>query len=384
VRVSQLHKSFGRRPALRGVDLDVADGERVAVLGPSGCGKTTLLRIVAGLERADSGRISIDGRDLDALPPHRRGVAMVMQSGALYPHLRVRANIEFPLRMLAMPTREIDQRVAEVTAMLDIDGLLERRPATLSGGERQRVAIARALAHPARTLLLDEPFASLDAPLRLRLRRELRDVLNRDGRRTILVTHDQEEAIAIGHRIAVMDSGSVLQVGTADHLLARPNERRVAAFLGSPPMSFIEVALRRENDDWIAASRCGDWSMRLPCSAVPDRESGAFPADVILGLRGGLAWEERADAPSPDRPDETTRLRGVVARIEPLGGHVDIELSLGAGVAVVVRRTPSSPIAKAAVGAVVEFILPATEIHLFTADGARLPSAPLTEGATTR
>jgi ABC-type sugar transport system ATPase subunit len=227
--------------ALRGIDLAVEPGELVAVLGASGSGKSTLLRMIAGLEPADAGRVLIDGRDQAAVPPPRRGVAMVFQSFALFPHLSVERNIGFGLRA----RREADAavRVREAARAVQLDGLLDRRPGELSGGERQRVALARALAARPRVLLLDEPLSNLDAQLRASTRTEIRRLQERTGVTTLHVTHDQDEALALGHRVAVLRDGRVEQVGTPDEIWERPASTWVARFVGTPPMNLVRAPL---------------------------------------------------------------------------------------------------------------------------------------------
>jgi ABC-type sugar transport system ATPase subunit len=225
--------------ALRGVDLAIAPGELVAVLGPSGSGKSTLLRAIAGLEPVDEGRVLIDGADQAGVAPARRGVAMVFQSFALFPHLNVERNIAFGLRARG----ESIAAVPEVARSLGLEGLLERRPAELSGGERQRVALARALVADPRVLLLDEPLSNLDAQLRASARAEIRRVQERTGVTTLHVTHDQDEALALGHRVAVLHEGRVLQVGTPDELWERPASTWIARFVGTPAMNVLRAPL---------------------------------------------------------------------------------------------------------------------------------------------
>jgi ABC-type sugar transport system ATPase subunit len=222
--------------AIDGVNLDVCAGELLAVVGPSGCGKTTLLRLIAGLEEPARGSIAIAGREQRGIPPGDRDVAMVFQNLALYPHMTVARNLSFGLELRRLPASEISARVASVAALLGITGCLPRRPAELSGGQRQRVAIGRALVRQPKILLLDEPFANLDAPLRRELRRELLR-LHRELQLTVLlVTHDQPEALALGQRVAVMNSGRLEQVAAPDELRARPASEFVRAFLAPEPV----------------------------------------------------------------------------------------------------------------------------------------------------
>jgi multiple sugar transport system ATP-binding protein len=234
-----VHKRFGGTKALDGVDLEAQDGELLVVVGPSGCGKSTLLRCVAGLEAADEGVIRIGDRDVTRVRPAARNVSMVFQSYALFPHLTVRENIAFGLVVREEPKAEVRVRVAEASALVGAEALLDRRPYELSGGERQRVALARALVRRPDAYPLDEPLSNLDAGTRVQMRTELRRLHREVGSTMVHVTHDQVEALTLGDRIAVMDAGRVRQVGTPDEVYGRPRDRFVAAFLGTPAMNFL-------------------------------------------------------------------------------------------------------------------------------------------------
>jgi spermidine/putrescine transport system ATP-binding protein len=232
LKITGLSKSFGSLQVLRDLSLEVPDGQFITLLGPSGCGKTTFLRILAGFEAADRGTATLAGRDLLALPPHKRPVNTVFQNYALFPHLDVRENVAFGLRSKKLPNDEIRRRVDSVLEMVRIGDLAARHPSELSGGQRQRVALARALAVEPDVLLLDEPMSALDAHLRHDLQLELRSLQRKTDTTFLLVTHDQDEAIAVSDRILVMDGGSIVQDGSAEDVWDRPVSKFVASFLG--------------------------------------------------------------------------------------------------------------------------------------------------------
>ncbi|MBO6636951.1 MAG: sn-glycerol-3-phosphate ABC transporter ATP-binding protein UgpC [Roseitalea sp.] len=264
-------KRFGDVEVNRNVDLTFEDGEFIVLVGPSGCGKTTLLRMIAGLEQVTSGRIVIDGQDVTSLDAPKRGLAMVFQSYALYPHMTVRQNMAFGLENIAMPRAEIDSRIADVAAMLRLQDYLERRPAQLSGGQRQRVAIGRAITRDPKAFLFDEPLSNLDAELRVTMRKELAKLHKRIGGTMIYVTHDQTEAMTLADRIVVLEKGIVSQVGTPLDLYFKPNNRFVAGFIGSPQMNFLDIG--------IEGGRA-----RIGAGAVIERIS-AHDGPAILGVR---------------------------------------------------------------------------------------------------
>lgn len=259
-----LGKSFGGEAVVRGVSLRAEDGELLVLVGPSGCGKSTLLRLIAGLETPDAGTVAIDGRVVDQLEPGERDVAMVFQSYALYPHLTVERNVEFPLRMARLPRAEREARVAAALALLGIGELRRRKPAHLSGGQQQRVALARALVRRPKLFLFDEPLSNVDARLRAEMRAELARLHSELGATMIYVTHDQVEAMTLGSRIAVLDRGALQQIGTPLEVFRRPANRFVAGFLGAPPMNLLAGA---------AAAALG----------APGMVAGFRPHEAVLG-----------------------------------------------------------------------------------------------------
>jgi multiple sugar transport system ATP-binding protein len=241
LQLKSIRKAYGTHEVLKGIDLDVEDGEFVIFVGPSGCGKSTLLRTIAGLEDITSGSIVIDGQDVSATPPAKRGIAMVFQSYALYPHLSVRDNMGLGLKQAGTPKTQIAERVKAASAMLSLEPYLERRPAELSGGQRQRVAIGRAIVREPKLFLFDEPLSNLDAALRVQTRLEIASLHRRLKATMVYVTHDQVEAMTLADKIVVLNAGEIEQVGTPMELYNKPANLFVAGFIGSPQMNFIEA-----------------------------------------------------------------------------------------------------------------------------------------------
>ncbi|MDX2169079.1 MAG: ABC transporter ATP-binding protein [Deltaproteobacteria bacterium] len=344
---ARVSKHYGAVVGLDDFSLRVGDGELVAILGPSGCGKSTLLRLTAGLEAPSGGEIRIGERRIDALPAHRRDVAMVFQSYALYPHLSVRGNIEFPLRRQGLGATERGARLTQIAAALDLAPLLDRRPAALSGGQRQRVALARALVRQPKLFLLDEPLSNLDARLRLGVRQYLRALQRRLHVTTLYVTHDQTEAMTLGDRIVVMHGGRIQQVDTPDAVYQHPANAFVAGFVGTPPMNLLPAEL---DDDGLTI---GSARISLPAALRP-----AAHGRLQIGIRPEAFGASERGA-LPVLTDPTT--------IEILGSETLARATLG-GLPVTVRlpgivRDPP-PRLSAALAA----------LHFFAADasGARL------------
>lgn len=279
IQIQNLNKSYGAFHALKDMSLQIKDGEFVVFVGPSGCGKSTALKILAGLEAASDGRILIGGEDVTELAPGKRDIAMVFQNYALYPHLTVRQNIGFGLKMRGADKQEVNERVERAAQALEITDYLDRRPRALSGGQRQRVALGRAIVREPRLFLMDEPLSNLDAALRVQMRAEITALQRRIGTTTIYVTHDQTEAMTMADRIVIMRKGVVQQIGTPDELFNRPANIFVAGFIGSPAMNFIRGTV--EHDGAGLAVEAG--GLMLP---VEDAKAAAYLGkEVICGIR---------------------------------------------------------------------------------------------------
>ncbi len=274
-------KQYGAHPILHGIDLAVKDGEFVVLVGPSGCGKSTLLRIIAGLETTSGGKILIGDEDVTTQQPGDRGIAMVFQSYALYPHMTVRKNLSFGLENLSLSKQDIDARVAEAARMLAIEPLLDRRPKQLSGGQRQRVAIGRAIVRDPKIFLFDEPLSNLDAALRVQTRGEISRLHKRLGATMVYVTHDQIEAMTMADRIAVLNGGNLEQFGAPLELFDFPANKFVAGFIGSPQMNFYEGTIRSVAPELLGIDVPGLGLVNVPV----DGTSAAVGQTVSLGLR---------------------------------------------------------------------------------------------------
>jgi ABC-type sugar transport system ATPase subunit len=324
--------------ALSDFSLEVADGELVALVGPSGCGKSTVLRLLAGLETPTRGAIRIGGKDVSALAPQERNVAMVFQDYALYPHLSVRENLAFPLKMRGMPAAERTQRVARVAELLSLAPLLERAPRQLSGGERQRVAMGRALVREPAAFLLDEPLSNLDAKLRVQVRAEIAELRRRAPTTMLYVTHDQVEALTLGDRVAVLERGRLQQVAKPAELYEKPANRFVAGFIGSPPMNFVPAP-------WLGLGRAGEGAV-----------AGVRPEHVTLSAPGAAG-----------------ALDATVEQIEALGHETLVYVRLAA-------REGEAPrwivrehgMARHRAGEPVTLRVDAEAVQLFRADGRAL------------
>ncbi|MDH3973867.1 MAG: ABC transporter ATP-binding protein [Deltaproteobacteria bacterium] len=319
LNINGLTKQFGNTTALSDIDFSVDEGEFCILLGPSGCGKSTLLRIIAGIENATHGDVFIESRNVTLLPPGERDVAMVFQSYALYPHMTVKENLAFPLKVTRTPKDEVNERVSEAAELLSIGELLSRYPRELSGGQRQRVAIGRTIVRRPKLFLFDEPLSNLDARLRVKMRVELAALHKRLGATMIYVTHDQTEAMTLGEKVVILDKGKIQQTGTPSEVYNRPENRFVASFIGSPEMNFFEGEIREG----------GMFRSDIFCIAINDKLS---PGPASLGVRPeDLLWEASAS---------TKPLAGMrVELVENLGPELLLHLA-EAGTKVVMRCDP--------------------------------------------
>ena len=351
VRLTGVRKRFGATEVLKGIDLEIADGEFVVFVGPSGCGKSTLLRTIAGLEEADGGEIAIGGRAVDDLSPSERGIAMVFQSYALYPHMNVYENMAFGLKLAKMDKAEIERRVRAAAETLNISDYLERKPRALSGGQRQRVAIGRAIVREPEVFLLDEPLSNLDAALRVRMRYEFAALHERLKTTMIYVTHDQVEAMTLADRIVVLNAGVVEQVGRPMELYERPRNLFVAEFIGSPKMNLLPVEIIEASAAGATGRRAAGETVRVAVAA--DR---AAPGDrASLGVRPEhLTLSGEGDAVS-----------GRVTFVETLG-HATYAYLDANGTALTVQLPGD---ARPAAGETLKLVVPAGQAHLFDADG---------------
>lgn len=344
VTLRALNKAFGSVKILHDVNIDIADGEFVALVGPSGCGKSTLLRIIAGLEDATSGEIEISERPVDRLSPRDRNIAMVFQSYALYPHMNVAQNMSFNLKLAGKPKAEIDAAVAEAARMLDLTSLLDRKPGELSGGQRQRVAMGRAVVRQPDVFLFDEPLSNLDAKLRVQMRTEIKALHQKLQTTSIYVTHDQIEAMTLADRIIVLNKGRIVQQGAPMELYRRPSDIFVATFIGSPAMNLVEAVVERTAEGTVARL-AGGTCLNLPQAHVADGHEisvGIRPEALVLG-------------------SDENRIDLTVDLIEPTGAltHVSLisrDMSLNAVVDGATEMTTGMPIS---------FGVPTPQIHVF-------------------
>ncbi len=352
VELKNVSKSFGKVEAVRDVSLTIRDRELVVFVGPSGCGKSTLLRMIAGLEFVSSGELSIGGKPMNNVAAADRGIAMVFQSYALYPHMSVAENMGFALKMIGTDKAEIERKVAEAAAILQIEELLARRPRELSGGQRQRVAIGRAIVREPDVFLFDEPLSNLDADLRAQMRVEIARLHAQLGTTMIYVTHDQIEAMTLAHRIVILDKGRVVQEGAPLDLHERPVNRFVAGFLGQPKMNFMPAVAERVGDDI---------SFRLGANGQP-----------LFSIREGLRLQRGERAEIGVRPNAIflAEHEGIAAKIvlvERLGGTSLLYLKVDGLPQLVTVELQGKPAAK--IGSSVRFRFDPADAHVFDSQG---------------
>ena len=344
---SGIAKSYGNVEVVRDFNLDIEDKEFVVFLGPSGSGKSTILRMIAGLEEISGGVLKIGEKDVTHLPPKDRGVAMVFQNYALYPHMNVYDNIAFGLKRLKMPAAEIKQKVDDVVEMLGLQAFLKQKPSQLSGGQQQRVAIGRAMIKTPEVFLFDEPLSNLDAKLRHALRKEIHQLHKRIDTTTVYVTHDQSEAMALADRIVLLESGNIEQVGSPIEIFNYPRTRFVADFIGSPSMNFIEGQIVKTDNGY--RFKGADFDMALDESHYDDLQQGA----VTLGIR-----------PVHMQLSDDDAINGEVIDLEYLGNENSLTIKLGGQEIVAVLPEGISP----KVGAKISLTAPQDKLHLFVND----------------
>jgi multiple sugar transport system ATP-binding protein len=351
VTLNNVQKSYGDVHVIQGVDLAIRDREFVVFVGPSGCGKSTLLRMIAGLEEITAGELKIDGNVSNDVPPDRRGLAMVFQSYALYPHMTVANNMAFALKLAGVPKTERDSKVAEAARILQLEKLLERRPGQLSGGQRQRVAIGRAIVRQPKVFLFDEPLSNLDASLRVQMRIEIARLHNELDATMIYVTHDQIEAMTMADRIVVLRAGKIEQVGTPLELYHYPANTFVAGFIGSPKMNLTPGTVKASDANGVTVTLPGGGTVTVPVDGA--RATPGSP--VTIGVR------PEAFAIASEGP-----LGGTVAVVEQLGGETLVYVDVGGGTLVTVKGGGSLVVP---VGTPVKLTVTTTEANLFDKDG---------------
>ncbi|REC95272.1 ABC transporter ATP-binding protein [Kushneria indalinina] len=363
--LEKINKRFGATRVIEEVSLDIKDGEFVVFVGPSGCGKSTLLRLIAGLESITHGDLMIDGQRVNDLTPPERGIGMVFQSYALYPHMSVYDNIAFGLKLAKSEKQTVDERVRRTAKILQLDGLLDRLPKALSGGQRQRVAIGRAMAREPKILLFDEPLSNLDAALRVQTRNEIAHLHERLGSTMIYVTHDQVEAMTLADRIVVLNDGYVEQTGSPRELYEQPASRFVAGFIGSPKMNFLDVDARAEGDAGCRIQVPGIGERVLPRRLAGDSDD----APLTLGVR-------------PEHLTPTTAAGEAgfrIVNVEYLGSEAYLYLETSNSDTLVCRSEAPSPFAR---GERVTLDFAPQRAHLFDHDGRALPPADVEQMST--
>jgi len=359
IEATNITKNYGSFTAVKNVDLKVGEGEVVCLLGPSGCGKTTTLRVIAGLEAASAGEVRVAGRVMNTIPPQKRNIAMVFQFYALYPSVTIAENITFPLYYEKISAAERQKRVAQVAQILQLEGVLDRLPGQVSEGEKQRVAVARAIVRDPNCFLFDEPLSRLDVELRQSMRGQIKEVLAGLSKATVIVTHDQLEALTMAHRIAIMRDGAIAQIGTPHEVFSEPTDVFVAGFIGSPKMNLLEGDVTEVSDGKVTI-KIGSQTMKIPID-IPGAVAGN--TRLTIGIR-----------PRALTPTSTATAAGLSANvelIEPMGAETLVHLKDETDTAfrlVVKRDRKVSP------GETVHFTCRPGQVHLFDEHGQAVAS----------
>ena len=364
VTFDHVYKRYGDVTAVSDLNLEIGDGEFMVLVGPSGCGKTTSLRMIAGLEEISDGQLRIGDRVVNDVAPKDRDIAMVFQSYALYPHMSVRDNLAFGLKLRKVPKSDIDKRISEAAGILQLEKLLDRKPKELSGGQRQRVALGRAIVREPAVFLMDEPLSNLDAKLRVQTRAEIARLHQRLGTTMVYVTHDQVEAMTMGQRIAVMSDGLLQQVGTPQQLYDHPINRFVAGFIGSPSMNFVETNVP-DGDGEIVTD-----DLTVPVPAAFKEGMAGMDGKVVVGFRPEHLELGEVEGPA-------AQLQGTADVVEYLGNEELLHVTSGGKdiVAIVDSSHRVKP------GDVVKLKLPADKLHMFHAETGLTINRSLAEAA---
>jgi multiple sugar transport system ATP-binding protein len=362
VKLENVRKLFGEVVAVKDFSLDIQDGEFIILVGPSGCGKTTVLRSLAGLETITSGEIYIDGRPVSQMAPKKRDIAMVFQNYALYPHMNVRNNMAFSLKMRKIPKQEIKAIVERTADLLGMGELLDRKPNELSGGQRQRVALGRAIVRDPKVFLFDEPLSNLDAKLRISMRAELLSLHQRLKTTTVYVTHDQMEAMTMGDRIVVMNNGVIQQVDTPQNVYDHPTNQYVAGFIGSPAMNFIECKISADKGQIYAVSP----GMKLK---IPEDKTLKMKDRVGQEVCLGLRPEHIIHRSPADQADPEVSFKGSVWVIEPLGSEKLVYIRPENQETLIARLDPYVSVK---IGDVADFIVRMDLAHMFEKTDGRV------------
>lgn len=361
VLLENVIKKFGNQTVVHKTNLEIKDKEFLVLVGPSGCGKSTTLRMIAGLEEITGGRIYIDGRVVNEVPPKDRDIAMVFQNYALYPHMNIYDNLAFALKLRKLPKERIDERVKAAARMLELEELLNRKPSQISGGQRQRVALGRAVVREPKVFLMDEPLSNLDAKLRVQMRTELKQLHEKVQTTIIYVTHDQTEAMTMGDRLVVMKKGVVQQVDSPINMYNNPENLFVASFIGSPAMNFIRCKLTRNNGVYMLINDC--FKLAIPKDKTTEALKNYIDREVIMGIRP----ENISDKPLPDMIGtelEDSAITSKIDVVEPLGSETFVHTRVS-GSSVTAKVSADSA---ATSGLNMKFYYDMTKVHIFESE----------------